>query len=95
MCKLTIIFPNCFVLKNIKINHNVCINSNTFPPTFELPQLSLGQNSTSAFILELCLQLLYFHEEADGVCSDAWACNIFFLKFNVFMLPNEKEKKNT
>lgn len=61
-----------------------------FPPTFQLPQFSLGQYSASAFIFELCLQLLYFHEETDGVCPDAWTCNIFFIKINSIMLPSKR-----
>ena len=62
----------------------------SYPPTFQLSQLSLSQNPTSAFIFELCLQLLYLHEETDGVCSDAWTWNVLFIKLNVFMLRKKK-----
>lgn len=60
-----------------------------FLPTSELPQFSLCQHPTSAFILELRLKLVYFHEEADGVSSDAWSCKTVFIKVNDVMLPNE------
>ena len=57
-------------------------------PTFHLPQLPLGQDSTSAFILELSLQLLDLHEETDGVGSDPWTRDVLLVKLDVVSLQH-------
>lgn len=75
------------------INKALPVVPNRFPPTFQLPQFSLGQNSAPALIFELRLQLLDFHEQTDGVRSDVWACDVFFVKVNVFMLLKKNNRE--
>ena len=58
-------------------------------PTFEFSQFPLGQNPTSAFIFQLCLELLYFHEETNRVGSNPWT-SIFLLKSGRFALLKSK-----
>lgn len=65
-----------------------------YPPTLQLSQFFLCQNPASTLILELCLQLLYFHEETDCIGSDAWTGSNVFLEFNSVMLQEKKRRRH-
>lgn len=66
------------------------LNSSSLPPTLQLPQFFLCQNPASTLILELRLQLLYLHEETDGIGSDAWTGSSVFLELDCLVLQEGK-----